>query len=136
MEVQGTSGYWRVMIEQGDFMRDTIKLHIGYRTQEGLRIAKPFVIELGEAIAPEVITPVEQEPTELPRELAELLTTHLGHMLIGSGDMVTTIRQLRSDLAKANKRVDDLISGIGQRQINPYRGLLPGVQDVNNNERE
>lgn len=113
---------WRVRINNDatSFMRDEIRLHIAYRTDEGLRLAAPITITLGEPIPDDVTINPEFVPTSLPTELAELLLSALGHALLGTdgADMARTIATLRAQLSKAEYRLDSLIEGLRRGAIN------------------
>lgn len=108
---------WRAMVNADghNFVRNTIAINLAYRGPEGLQLVKPFKLELGEPIEPDYIgAELPVTPTELPREAAEILLEALGHALLGSGDMVREIYDLRFKLSKAESRLDALIGGIGR----------------------
>lgn len=106
---------WRIMVNQdaSPFMRDVVAINVAYRDADGLRILKPFTLELGDIVAPEAVE-LPLTPTEIPHDAAVTLLEALGHALLGKGDMVREIKMLRQQLHKAETRLDNLINGIGR----------------------
>jgi len=108
---------WRVRVSRdgaGSFMRDELSIFIGCAGPNGAHYALPIEIKLSEAFPIDTSVVPEFEPTRLPVELAEVLFEALTFTLTGVADPVREIAQLRRQLSDANKRLDNLIAGIGR----------------------
>lgn len=107
---------WRTMVDRegSSFFRDEVRVFIAHRVPDGLQVAEPLTLKLSDPIPLEASEVPSMEPTILPRELAEALLNTLGHVLLGHGDMVSEICRLRHALATSERRVDQLIAGIGR----------------------
>lgn len=106
------------MIDNGaeSFMRDIVKVHIAYRSPDGtFTVVAPMPFTLGEGFPPGVEVRSELPASmEIPRDLAELLLNALGHAVLGAPRMADRIRDLEQQLRVSERRVDNLIAGIGR----------------------
>lgn len=105
---------WRVLVEHDfNFAKDQLKLYVAFSNEQGMRMLKPLSFQLGDYV--EVTVPdVPNEPTFIPRELAEQIYAKLGYLFIGTNDSLHEINRLQTELNKANIRLEKLIDGIGR----------------------
>ena len=108
---------WKVYSEL-DFMKDRIKIHIIDRRSDGVAVVQPVQVILQDTPSDVELTSMglPEPAVALPMELARALFSSLAPFLVGvpDADLVREIERLRSELRKANYRLDKLISGIGR----------------------
>lgn len=104
---------WRARVshDPSHFARDQVHILLARRDPDGLRMAAPVEVVLGEPTDPLVQTDESPPPfLALPAEAAEVLFNALAAHFCGTSDVV----RLSRDLAAERRRVDALIAGIGR----------------------
>lgn len=110
----GNSNQYQLMVEHSyRFARDEVIIKIVKHTQDGVVPIKLALSEL--PMVPQNTEMDVEIGNAIPRELAELMLAAFGRYFLSSeGDLVETNARLERELAKANLRLDNLISGIGK----------------------
>lgn len=106
---------WRARVshDPSHFALDQVHILLARRDPDGLRMAAPVEVVLGEPTDPlvqpdETLAPFLTLPTEAAEALFEVLAAHF----CGTSDVV----RLSRDLAAERRRVDSLIAGIGRTE--------------------
>lgn len=103
---------WRARVshDPSHFARDQVHILLARRDPEGLRLAAPAEVVLGEPTDPLVQSDEPAAFLALPAEAAEALFNALAAHFCGTSDVV----RLSRDLVAERRRVDALIAGIGR----------------------
>ena len=107
---------YRVYVDVGrKFAEDTLVVYVAAREHDvvtvyALSLVKVFDAPVGTAMPATVDIP------DIPREACEAIFSALAPSMIGttSGDYVQEIAELRTQLARTTKQLEDLIAGIGR----------------------
>lgn len=115
---------WRGFARYGDpedFIKDQVVVFLAKKNDNGIQFVKPIQVELNDVTEPSTVSNYQTSPSlTIDNELANVIFECLANVLLQgeSIDLVSENRRLKSELTKAEFRLDNLIKGIGNMKGN------------------